>query len=179
MLFREGVGFVGFTVTLRKGRNDIKSWQDSFGGGSGRRKAATYTGEHKHRKNAEKHPCLEWDSKTRPQCSRGRRRFLPYTARPLWSASFVLTSCNLQAHLPVNIVRCNSGYSYALSKHNFWFAPSFSILIRRYSSAPAFPKTGRKSKNLNWLNYNTWCTRLLSWSSRLMPLFNVSTPITL
>jgi hypothetical protein len=34
---------------------------------------------------ARRHSCLEWDSNPWPQCSRGRRRFMPYTARPLWS----------------------------------------------------------------------------------------------
>jgi hypothetical protein len=30
-----------------------------------------------HRINAHRHPCLEWDSKPRSQCSNGRRRFMP------------------------------------------------------------------------------------------------------
>jgi hypothetical protein len=28
-----------------------------------------HTGQHKHRINAHRHPCLEWDSNPRPQCS--------------------------------------------------------------------------------------------------------------
>jgi hypothetical protein len=32
---------------------------------------------HKHRINVRKHQCLEWDSNPRPQCSSGRRRFMP------------------------------------------------------------------------------------------------------
>jgi hypothetical protein len=28
-------------------------------------------------KNADAHPCLEWDSKTRSQCSSGRRQYVP------------------------------------------------------------------------------------------------------
>jgi hypothetical protein len=35
---------------------------------------------------AHRHPCLDWDSNPRPQCSSGRRRFMPLTARPLWPA---------------------------------------------------------------------------------------------
>jgi hypothetical protein len=31
---------------------------ESLDGGSARRKAATYTGQHKHRINADRHPCL-------------------------------------------------------------------------------------------------------------------------
>jgi hypothetical protein len=33
--------------------------------------------QHKHRINAHRHPCLEWDSKPRLQCSSGRRLFVP------------------------------------------------------------------------------------------------------
>jgi hypothetical protein len=39
-----------------------------------------------HRVNAHRHPYLEWNSKPRPQSSGGRRQFMPYTARLLWSA---------------------------------------------------------------------------------------------
>jgi hypothetical protein len=38
---------------------------------STRRKASTYTGQHKHIINADKHSCLEWDSNPRSQCSHG------------------------------------------------------------------------------------------------------------
>jgi hypothetical protein len=41
------------------------------------RKAAIYTGPHGHRRNADRHPYLEWDSNPRSQCSRGERYFLP------------------------------------------------------------------------------------------------------
>jgi hypothetical protein len=36
----------------------IYSWEESLDGWSARRKAATYTVQHKHRINADKHPCL-------------------------------------------------------------------------------------------------------------------------
>jgi hypothetical protein len=36
-----------------------------------------YTEQHKHRIKAQRHPCLEWDSNPRSQCSSGRRRFIP------------------------------------------------------------------------------------------------------
>jgi hypothetical protein len=42
-----------------------------------------HTEEHKHRINAHRHPCLEFDSNPRSQRSSGRRRFMP---RPLWWA---------------------------------------------------------------------------------------------
>jgi hypothetical protein len=45
-----------------------------------------YTGQHKHKINAQRHPCLKRDSTPRPQCSSGRRRFMLQTARPQLSA---------------------------------------------------------------------------------------------
>jgi hypothetical protein len=42
-----------------------------------------HTRQHKHRINAHRHQCLEWDSNPQPQCSSGRRRFVPKTAWPL------------------------------------------------------------------------------------------------
>jgi hypothetical protein len=32
--------------------------------------------QHKHRINAHRHPCLEWDSNPRSECSSGRRQFI-------------------------------------------------------------------------------------------------------
>jgi hypothetical protein len=48
--------------------------------------------------NKRRHSYLEWDSNQRSQCSSGRRRFMPYTARPLWSAIYVYKKglCNQQ-----------------------------------------------------------------------------------
>jgi hypothetical protein len=43
-----------------------------FPGGLTRREAATCTGQHEYRINANKHACLEWDSNPRPQCLSGR-----------------------------------------------------------------------------------------------------------
>jgi hypothetical protein len=48
------------------------------------------TEQHTHRINAHRQPCLEWDSKPRSQCSSGRRRFMPKTARPLRSVVVLL-----------------------------------------------------------------------------------------
>jgi hypothetical protein len=36
-----------------------------------------HTEQHKHRINVHRHPCLEWDSNPRSQCSSGRKRFMP------------------------------------------------------------------------------------------------------
>jgi hypothetical protein len=44
-----------------------------------------HTEQQKHGTNAHRHPCLEWDSNPRTQCSSGRRWFMPYTAWTLWS----------------------------------------------------------------------------------------------
>jgi hypothetical protein len=35
------------------------------------------TGQHKQNKRTHRHPCLQWDSHPRPQCSSERRRFMP------------------------------------------------------------------------------------------------------
>jgi hypothetical protein len=37
-------------------------------------------------KRTHRHPCFQWDSNSRSQRSSERRQFMPYTARPLWSA---------------------------------------------------------------------------------------------
>jgi hypothetical protein len=64
--------------------------------GSARRKAATYT------QSKRKHPCLEWDSNPRSQCSKGRRQFMLQTARPLWSAGIVLIYTYKYIHRSIN-----------------------------------------------------------------------------
>jgi hypothetical protein len=59
---------------------------------TGDQPVATPLSAHKHRINVtHRHPCLEWDSNPRPQCSNERRRFLSWTARPLWSALHLST----------------------------------------------------------------------------------------
>jgi hypothetical protein len=62
--------------------NLVDSWQDSLDGWPARRKATTYTGQHKQRINVERHPCLEWDSNPRFHCSSWRRYFVTKTPRP-------------------------------------------------------------------------------------------------
>jgi hypothetical protein len=49
-----------------------------------------HTEQYKHRINAYRHPCLEWDSNPRSQCLSRWRRFMPETTRPLWSAVTVI-----------------------------------------------------------------------------------------
>jgi hypothetical protein len=50
------------------------------------------TQKNTNRINAHSHPYLEWDSNSRSQRSRGRRRFMPYTVRPLLSAFNIIAA---------------------------------------------------------------------------------------
>jgi hypothetical protein len=68
--------FVG-SWTLFQFLDLLHSRQDSLDGGSAGRKAATYTGQHKHGINAHRHPYLNLDSNPRSQCLSGRRQFMP------------------------------------------------------------------------------------------------------
>jgi len=45
-------------------------------------------------KNADTHPCLEWDPNPRSQCSSGRRQYVPQSARLLRSAAIKPTPPN-------------------------------------------------------------------------------------
>jgi hypothetical protein len=57
-LFTQSVGLLGRGI----------SWsQDRY----------LHTEQHKHRIRTHRHPCLEWNSNPRPQCSSGRRQFMP------------------------------------------------------------------------------------------------------
>jgi hypothetical protein len=60
---------------------NLRQWIRPLDGGSARRKAATYTEQHKHR--IDKYLCLQWDSNPRSQCLSERRQFMPQTERPL------------------------------------------------------------------------------------------------
>jgi hypothetical protein len=48
--------------------------------------------QHKHRLNAHRHLCLEWDSNPQSERSSERRQFMPYIARPLWSTEWTCRS---------------------------------------------------------------------------------------
>jgi hypothetical protein len=65
--FTQSVGHLG---------QGISPWQGRY----------LHTGQYKQSINAHRHPCLKSDSNPSSQCSSGRRRFMPQTARPLWSA---------------------------------------------------------------------------------------------
>jgi hypothetical protein len=47
------------------------------------RKTTTCKGHRSNRRNADKHPCFEWDSILRSECLSGRKRFMSRTAPPL------------------------------------------------------------------------------------------------
>jgi hypothetical protein len=51
----------------------------------------TYPRKHKHRINADRHQCLDWYTNPRSQCLRGRKHFMPYTTRPVWSVIIYYT----------------------------------------------------------------------------------------
>jgi hypothetical protein len=51
-----------------------------------------HTEQHKHRINAHRHPCLEWDLNSRSYRSSEQRQFIHYTGQPLWSSQ----SCNIR-----------------------------------------------------------------------------------
>jgi hypothetical protein len=67
LILRQSVGLLGREISPTQGRY-------------------LHTGQHKHRINADRHPCLQWDSNPQSQCYSGRIQCMPYTARPLWSA---------------------------------------------------------------------------------------------
>jgi hypothetical protein len=69
--------------------NLIDGRWDSLDGGSAGLKGATYTGQHKHRINADRRPCLEWDSNLRSQCLNGRRCALDRMATVFGSVIFI------------------------------------------------------------------------------------------
>jgi hypothetical protein len=60
-----------------------------------------YTEQHKRRINAHGHSCLEWNSNPRSQCTSGRRLFMPYRARSLWSAEFSSNQSKIRYHYTV------------------------------------------------------------------------------
>jgi hypothetical protein len=51
------------------------------------------------RKNAGRHPCLDWDSNSRSQCFSGLRRSMPYIMRLLWSAWIPFYCKNILSYL--------------------------------------------------------------------------------
>jgi hypothetical protein len=49
-----------------------------------------YTEQQEHRINAHRHPCLDWDSNPRSQCSRGRRRYLNSRRYKIWDIDSIM-----------------------------------------------------------------------------------------
>jgi len=70
--------------------NLLDSQYDSLEGGSARRKASNYTQDNIKQKKVDTHPCLEFGSNPRIQCSSGRRQYVSQTARLLGPAVITL-----------------------------------------------------------------------------------------
>jgi hypothetical protein len=89
-------------------------------GGSAGLKAATYT-----QIKTNKYPCLKWDLNPRSQCSSGRRQFMPYTTRPLWSTILLYGDKNLPSLVWARTdktLRQNSSLLYRVVNHpNLYF----------------------------------------------------------
>jgi hypothetical protein len=58
LIYTQSVGLLGRGISQSQGRYLI-------------------TEQHKHRMNAHRHPCLEWDTNPRTQCSSERRQLMP------------------------------------------------------------------------------------------------------
>jgi hypothetical protein len=56
----------------------INSWGTPWTGDQPCCEAAIYTGQHKHRRNADIHPCFEWNLNPRSQCLSERRHFMSW-----------------------------------------------------------------------------------------------------
>jgi hypothetical protein len=98
---------------------------------------ATYT-EHKHRINADRHPCLEWDSNLRSPCSSGRRHFMSYRADTVIGARAVTYSyiwlCHTETGRPNwcsgSTIFC--GHQIQISAPLTWFIVSCFFLVSPY-----------------------------------------------
>jgi hypothetical protein len=58
LIYRESVGLLGRRISPSQGR-------------------CLHKEQHKQKINADRHRCLDWDWNPRPQCTSGRRRFMP------------------------------------------------------------------------------------------------------
>jgi hypothetical protein len=104
-----------------------------------------HRGQHKHRINEHRLPCLEWDWNPRSQSSSGRRQFMPYTGRPLWSAHTLYSPPN-----SIRILKCRRiKTGGACSRHCCWTP---------YVTAVGYPKQKRpKHKRQNRYLKNRTC----------------------
>jgi hypothetical protein len=66
-------------------------------------KAAAYIGKHKPSRNADRHPCFDWDSKPLSQCLRGQRHFpvRPFPTRKTQVTVCLLLQVKLWFHINV------------------------------------------------------------------------------
>jgi hypothetical protein len=87
-LFTQSVGLLGRGISPLQGRY-------------------LHTGQHKHRINAYRHPCLKWDSNPRSQSLSERRQFMYQSARPLRLANSPVQE--LKNSTPV-MLKCATAY---------------------------------------------------------------------
>jgi hypothetical protein len=92
---------------------------------------------HKHRINAERHPCLECDSNPRPQCSSKRRHCMPYNARPLWSVltRYLLAKDSARRYRHDNFILTTletlfTYFTETLNKTTNLYVFSFELILR-------------------------------------------------
>jgi hypothetical protein len=104
-----------------------------------------HTGEHKHRINAQRHPCLKWDSNPWSQCLSGRRQFIS----PELDIYIISEKCSeIKSHIWFIYIFCvtlqflqNEKYTYIPARQRHWkkgpFYPERKI-IKTYACCHFF-----------------------------------------
>jgi hypothetical protein len=111
------------------------------------------TGQNKHR-NSHRHPCLEWDSNLRSQCSSERRQFIPSTALPLWSASSYLR-CAILSILNVSKTMVYMGKENIKIKSSRFLTDAFQVAGISRGNRISNNKDVLKRRS-NWGNIHTY-----------------------
>jgi hypothetical protein len=101
--------------------------------------------QHKHRINVHRHPCLEWDSNPRSQCSSERRQLMHLTARPLcgiiiWTSFLPSFSPTLQFRVTFSLLN-NLPPFFSIPRLTAWFLNNL-VLWREVVSLIPNPQTG-------------------------------------
>jgi hypothetical protein len=85
-----------------------------------------------------KHPCLEWDSNPRSQCSSRRRHFMPQTTQPLWLAyqEYSYKIIRIIMRLKTTILfwkhKIHAGHKYWIIWQLHYVLDPWSLYICRY-----------------------------------------------
>jgi hypothetical protein len=93
--FTQSVGLLGWGISPLQGRY-------------------LHTGQHKHRINVHRQPCLKWDSNPWSQCLCEWRRFMPSTVRILWSDCRTSTSPHI--YTSVSLIKYKDNFICAFYK---------------------------------------------------------------